>query len=230
MARYTHLFFDLDDTLWDFQANAYEALMDVFNHHNLNRYFTDFDQFHQLYEPRNRELWELYGTGDVTKEFLSVERFSHPLRFVGVHNQSFSKLLNSDFLQLMTTKTQLIPHCEEVLDELRAHNYAMTIVSNGFRDVQYDKLRNSGLIHYFDTIVLSEEVGFMKPDARFFQYALDKSAATTNEVLLIGDNYEADIVGARQFGIDALHFDRNSENSMKQTQVIINLKEIFAFL
>lgn len=230
MPRYTHLFFDLDDTLWDFQANAYEALMDVFIQNDLSRYFTNFDQFYELYEPKNKNLWELYGEGEITKDFLSVERFSHPLRFAGLHNKSFARLLNIQFLQIMPTKTKLIPHAEEVLEELRAHNYGMTIVSNGFRDVQYDKLRNSGLIHYFDTIVLSEEVGFMKPDGRFFQYALQKSTTHINEVLLIGDNYEADIVGARQFGIDALHFDRNSENKNKQPQVITNLKEIFSFL
>jgi len=230
MSRYTHLFFDLDDTLWDFQANAYESLVDLFEHHQLNRYFTNFDQFYQLYTTRNNELWVLYGAGSITKDFLSKERFSYPLQFVGVHNKAFARSLNDDFLKNMTTKTQLIPHAQEVLEELRTQGYVMTIVSNGFRDVQYDKLRTSGLISYFDTIVLSEEVGFMKPDARFFQYALDKNTVTAQKVLLIGDNYEADILGARQFGIDALYFDRNSERFTQQTQVIVNLKEIFTFL
>lgn len=230
MARYTHLFFDLDDTLWDFQANAHEALMDLFEKHQLNRYFTTFDQFYHLYEPKNIELWVAYGAGTITKDFLSLERFSYPLRSVGIHNKPFARLLNTDFLVIMTTKTKLIPHAKEVLEELRAHAYNLTIVSNGFRDVQYDKLRNSGLIHYFDTIVLSEEVGFMKPDPRFFQYALDKNAVAAKDVLLVGDNYEADIVGARQMGIEALYFDRTCEKMIKKTQIVINLKEIFAFL
>jgi len=230
MSRYTHLFFDLDDTLWDFQANAYESLVDLFDQHQLNRYFTTFDQFYQLYTIRNNELWVLYGAGSVTKDFLSIERFSYPLQSVGVHNKSFARLLNADFLKNMTTKTQLIPHAQEVLEELCAQGYVMTIVSNGFRDVQYDKLRNSRLIPYFDTIVLSEEVGFMKPDARFFQYALDKNKVTAQKVLLVGDNYEADILGARRFGIDALYFDRNSKERIRQVQVIVNLKEIFTFL
>ena len=230
MARYTHLFFDLDDTLWDFRSNAHEALMDLFEKHQLNRYFTSFDHFYQLYEPKNLELWGLYGAGTITKEFLSLERFSYPLRLVGVHNKAFARLLSTDFLAIMSTKTKLIPHAQEVLDELRAHAYHMTIVSNGFRDVQYDKLRNSGLLHYFDTIVLSQEVGFMKPDPRFFEHALEKSAANASQVLMVGDNYEVDIVGARQFGIDALHFNRNGSSIEKQPQTIINLKEIFAFL
>ena len=230
MARYTHLFFDLDDTLWDFRSNAHEALMDLFEKHQLNRYFTSFDHFYQLYEPKNLELWGLYGAGTITKEFLSLERFSYPLRLVGVHNKPFARLLSEDFLAIMITKTKLIPHAQEVLDELRAHAYSLVIVSNGFRDVQYDKLRNSRLIHYFDTIVLSQEVGFMKPDPRFFQYALDKSGANANQVLLVGDNYEVDIAGARQYGIDALHFNRNGVSIENQSQTIINLKEIFAFL
>lgn len=230
MACYTHLFFDLDDTLWDFRSNAHESLVDLFDKHRLHRYFTSFDHFYHLYEPKNLELWGLYGAGSITKEFLSLERFSYPLRSVGVHNNRFARLLSEDFLVIMITKTKLIPHAHEVLHELRAHGYNLVIVSNGFRDVQYDKLRNSGLIDYFDTIVLSQEVGFMKPDARFFQYALEKSGANANQVLLVGDNYEADILGARQFGIDALHFNRNSSSIDKSPQTIINLKEIFAFL
>ncbi|HPW90076.1 MAG TPA: YjjG family noncanonical pyrimidine nucleotidase [Paludibacteraceae bacterium] len=230
MAHYTHLFFDLDDTLWDFRSNGHEALVDLFEKHQLERYFCSFDNFYHLYEPKNLELWALYETGEISKLFLTLERFSYPLRMVGVNNNSFARLLNDDYLAIMATKTKLIPHAQEVLDELRAQHYHLTIVSNGFCDVQYDKLRNSGLIHYFDTIVLSEEVGVQKPDPRFFQYALEKSGAKASDVLLVGDNYEVDIVGAYQCGIDALHFNRNGSLMDKKSQTIINLKEIFAFL
>ena len=167
-----------------------------------------------MYEPKNLELWGLYGAGTITKEFLSLERFSYPLRLVGVHNKAFAHLLSTDFLVIMITKTKLIPHAQEVLDELRAHAYHLTIVSNGFRDVQYDKLRNSGLLHYFDTIVLSQEVGFMKPDPRFFEHALEKSAANANQVLMVGDNYEVDIVGARQARIQ--EHERKQQNNPKR--------------
>ena len=204
--------------------------MDLFQKHQLNRYFTSFDHFYQLYEPKNLELWALYGAGTITKDFLSLERFNYPLRLVGVHNKVFARLLSTDFLVIMSTKTKLVPYAQEVLDELRAHAYHLSIVSNGFRNVQYDKLRNSGLLHYFDTIVLSEEVGFMKPDPRFFEHALEKSAANASQVLLVGDNYEVDVLGARQYGIDALHFNRNITSMNTLPQTIINMKEIFAFL
>lgn len=230
MANYTHLFFDLDDTLWDFKSNAYEALSDVFSEQQLNRFFCDFEQFYQLYEPKNKELWAAYGEGLISKDFLMAERFNYPLRCVGVSDDSLALYLNNIFLKRTTTKTQLVPDAIEVLDELRKRNYTLVIVSNGFKSVQYQKLINSGLIGYFHTIVLSEEVGFLKPDERVFQEALVRSGALPEQTLMIGDNYETDILGAQKIGITSILLAPEVPFGVSPKQVIDNLKGVFSFL
>jgi putative hydrolase of the HAD superfamily len=198
---YKYVFIDLDDTLWDFHANARESLIEVYDDRKLDRYFDNFDQFFRIYAKRNLELWELYGKGEVSKEYLQLERFRHPLVQVGVDNNVLAEQIGTQFLDILPSKTILIPYALELLDYLYP-KYPLTVVSNGFVEVQYKKLKSATIGRYFSHVVLSEAAGALKPDKRIFEYALSLNNATANETIMIGDSYEADILGARNAGID----------------------------
>ena len=98
-----------------------------------------------------------------------------------------------------------MPHARETLDYLSA-KYPLTLVSNGFTEVQFRKLRSSGIEHYFSHIVLSEFANALKPDKKIFDYALQLNGAKPDETVMIGDNYETDIIGAQNAGIDQIYF------------------------
>ena len=224
---YKHIFIDLDDTLWDFHANARLSLHEVFENRKLYQYFENFDHFFKIYAKRNLELWELYGKGEVTKEFLMVERFRHPLALMGVDNDQLAIQIGDEFLDILPTKTTLVPFAIELLDYLYP-KYSLTIISNGFVEVQYKKLRSANIEHYFTHIVLSEAAGALKPDKRIFEYALKLNNATAAETIMIGDSYAADIVGARNAGIDQVYLTTKFDmNEKKATYWVKGLEELF---
>ena len=152
---YKHLLIDLDDTLWDFKANSKVVMQEIFNDYELIKYYDSFESFHAIYMEKNHQLWEQYAKGEITKEYLSLERFLYPLRIAGVENEQLAKQLGEDFLHRTTMQTQLVEGAIELLDYLK-NKYTLSIVSNGFVEVQYIKLRRSGLLPYFTHIFLSK--------------------------------------------------------------------------
>ena len=208
--NYKCVFIDLDDTLWDFHANAKSSLHEIYDERKLGQFFDNFEQYFSLYAKRNVELWEEYGKGIITKEALSRERFLHPLIQVGVDNSALAKEIGDQYLNLLPTRTMLIPHAMELLEYL-APKYSMTIVSNGFVEVQYKKLNSCMIGHYFAHVVLSEAAQALKPDKRIFDYALQLNGASAFETIMIGDSYDADIVGAQNAVIDQIYFNPATE-------------------
>ena len=223
---YKYIFLDLDDTIWDFHANTKLTLNEIYETRNLGEYFDSFEQYFSIYSKRNLELWDLYGRGEVTKDALSLERFLHPLREVGLEDEKLALKIGQEYLDLMPSRTTLVPHAIELLDYL-APKYPLTIVSNGFIEVQYRKLKNCQLEHYFSHVVLSEEAGALKPDKRIYEYALQLNGATASETIMIGDSYDADIYGAQNAGIDQIYF-RYSKKQTNQpaTFTVDSLQEI----
>jgi putative hydrolase of the HAD superfamily len=227
---YKHVFIDLDDTIWDFHANAKLSLQEVYENRDLKRYFEDFEHFFTIYAKRNLELWEMYGKGEISKEFLMVERFRHPLSLMGVDNDELAIQIGDEFLDILPTKTMLVPYAIELLDYLLP-KYSLTIISNGFVEVQYKKLRSSNIEHYFSHIVLSEAAGALKPDKRIFEYALELNNAIASETIMIGDSYAADIVGARNAGIDQVFLKQQiNDNQKPATYSVKCLKELIGIL
>lgn len=213
--NYKHVFIDLDDTIWDFHANAKAVLEEIYDEQRLSQYFEDFDDYFRIYAKRNLELWELYGKGEITKDFLNVERFRHPLLQAGVDNIKLAEKTGIQFLEMLPTKTILIPFAKELLEYIHP-KYSLTIVSNGFIEVQYKKLRNSGLEKYFNHVVLSEQAKALKPNKRIFEHALKLNNASADETIMIGDSYEADIIGAQNAGIDQIYYNPHKYDKEKE--------------
>lgn len=209
---YKNLFVDLDDTLWDIHRNGRECLEEIYLDYGYDRFYAVFEDYYNIYMPSNLRLWGLYRRGQIRKEELIVERFLVPVRKFGIDDPAYAKSLNDDFLERTTRKTGLVEGAIELLDYLKP-KYRMHILSNGFREVQFRKIENSGLRSYFDKIILSEDAGANKPHPDIFTYALKNTNSRRNESIMIGDSWEADIVGAQKSRIDQIWFNPQEEKA-----------------
>ena len=203
---YKSLFFDFDDTLWDTFHNNRECLEEIFIDYQFDRHYDSFETFFQLYMPYNLTLWEKYRNHEIDRQTLILERFLYVLRPMGITDNAYILRLNRDFLQRTTTKTKLIPGAIELLDYLKPF-YRLFILSNGFHEIQVQKLQNTSLATYFDKIILSEDAGIQKPHKEIFDFALKNTNSRRGESIMIGDCYEADIEGAFHAKIDQLWFN-----------------------
>ena len=236
MKNYQDLFIDFDDTLYDTHGNSVIALSETFETFHLERYFPDPQVFYDAYWQTNIDLWTRYSKGEITRDFLIVERFRRPLS-VGVNldvTEKFCLEMSDQFLAFCSSKPGVIEGAHELMDYLKGKGYRMHMTSNGFHEVQYKKLAACGLRDYFDTIILSEDAGAHKPSPQFFDYALLRSGAHRESTLMIGDNLQTDIMGALSSGIDALLFNRWDVDTANAPQapsfVVSSLKEIMAIL
>ena len=200
---YKNLFIDLDDTLWDTYHNNKECLEEIYTDYRLGRYYASFEAFYTYYMPYNLSLWAKYRAGEIDRQFLIVERFLHILRPMGIEDKKQALAMNHDFLMRTTTKSRIIPGAKELLEYLHPR-YRLFILSNGFREVQYKKLCSAGLERYFERLILSEDAQIQKPHKGIFDFALQQTHSFRAESLMIGDCWEADIVGAYQSGIDQI--------------------------
>ncbi len=202
-----HLFFDLDRTLWDFERNSETALQSLYEDLKLADHLRSFTSFHTQYKKINGMLWDQYSRGAISKELLRVKRFSDTLEHFGVNHSELSNSLAKGYVERSPYQTHLLPNTIETLIQLKKEGYPLHIITNGFKEVQFIKLRQSKLEDYFDVILCSEEVGVYKPSVQVYQEALQRSGASAKNSVMIGDSYLADVVGAENSGFQAILFD-----------------------
>lgn len=202
-----HLFFDLDRTLWDFEKNSEIALNHLFHELGLHHSIDNFDSFFQLYKENNSILWKKYGSGQLKKEELRDERFRLTLANLKVNDPVLVKKISDGYVELSPQQTALFPNAIETLKDLQKEGFNMHIITNGFKEVQYIKLDKSGLSDYFDVIVCSEDVGKNKPAPDIFHYSLNRANAKAIDSVMIGDDFEVDVLGALNIGMKGVHFD-----------------------
>lgn len=206
MKKYKAILFDLDDTLWDCHNNMIEAFEDVYNFYKLDNHFSSFSHFMELYTPNNVELWKQYNKGLIGKEKLNVKRFSYPFLEVGYEDKAFINAFMKTYFDIVSKKTKLIDGAKELLDYLSV-KYPLYIISNGFTEMQYLKLVSGGISSYFKKVFLSDELGVNKPDKRIFEMALSVIGVSTKDAIMIGDNYDTDILGAMNADIDQIYYN-----------------------
>lgn len=228
MSKYRHLFFDLDHTLWDFDANAKDALTDLFSIFELDkRIAAPFDDFYRKYLYHNEILWDLYHNDKISAEELKWKRMYRTLLDFKIGDEILSKELSAKFLVLLPTKKNLFPYTFEILDYLRNKNYQLHLITNGFENTQWSKLNNSGLAGYFTHVITSESSNSLKPKKEIFEFALDKAKATVDESIMIGDNSEVDIQGAINAGMDSVFVNHiNAHCPLNPTYTIYHLEEL----
>ncbi|MBR4561347.1 MAG: YjjG family noncanonical pyrimidine nucleotidase [Bacteroidales bacterium] len=225
--KYKHIFFDLDRTLWDFDAAAEVAFERIYEKYNLKSLgIPCAHEFHEVYHPLNEQLWELYREDKITKADLNRTRFLKPLEHYGIHDVELADHLSEDYVYWSPRIVRLVPGTMELLDYLKP-KYHLHLITNGFQEVQHTKLSGSGLEPYFETLTVSEEVGVKKPNPEIFHYALRKANATTEESIVIGDEMAVDIDGARAAGIDQIFFNPSGkEVEGERTFEVKDLREI----
>jgi putative hydrolase of the HAD superfamily len=230
MKKYKHIFFDLDRTLWDFDKNAHEAFHDIYEKYHLSeKGVNSFEAFTESYLRHNTELWALYVEGKIEKSYLTSRRFEVTLLDFGIDDPGLAKQIGIDYITISPKKTNLFPNSIETLEYL-FKRYPLHIITNGFEEVQFHKLHNSGLDKYFDKVITSEAAGCKKPDDCIFKYALETANALPQESLMIGDDIEVDILGAQNNGMDTVFFNPNkiAHNGGIQSEIfdLIELKNL----
>lgn len=228
---YQHIFFDLDETLWDFQTNSREALQEIAVSYNFaSRGIQSIETFLDAYFPINEKMWEHFRNGIVDMNGLRYKRFEETFKLFNISDVAFTNDVANAYTTIAPQKTYLIPHAKEVLDYLHK-KYTLHIITNGFEEVQHIKINNCNLSKYFKTITSSEKSGFKKPDARMFQYAFSQANAQAQNSIMIGDSLEADILGAKNVGMDQIYFNPQERGHQEQiTHETSSLKELLKWL
>ncbi|MGC8823002.1 MAG: YjjG family noncanonical pyrimidine nucleotidase [Bacteroidales bacterium] len=224
--KYKHLFFDIDRTLWDYETNAIDTLTDMYHKRQLNSYGIDLQEYLNEFYYWNDYYWEQFMAGEVSKETLRDDRFYKTLDAFGIQNPDLALTLSADYIEISPTKTKLFPKVKETLTYLK-ERYHLHVITNGFNEVQYQKLENSGIRHFFERIITSDSVGYRKPHTRIFEYAITSANARKTESLMIGDNWDIDILGAKEFGMDQVYFNpHHIEHNEKATFEIYQFDEL----
>ena len=229
--QYKHLFFDLDHTIWDFDKNAEETLNELYHTYKLRDLgLHSPDRFIEVYTHNNHQLWAEYHVGKITKQKLRETRFSKTFIDLGLSPNLIPQRFEDDYVNICPTKTNLFPKAHETLGYLK-ERYSLHLISNGFKESTELKVSNNGLNVYFENVVISEVVGFNKPDKAIFNHALTLANAGISESIMIGDSLEADIRGAQDYGMKAIYFNpERKEKPEDVNQEIACLSELMTLL
>ncbi len=225
---YKHLFFDLDHTLWDFEANSRLTLEELYNSMNLaSKGVNDFDLFHKNYLLHNEKLWDRYRNGYIKVDELRWKRMWLTLLDFKIADEPLSREMGVVFLDLLPTRTLLFPYTKELLTYLSGKNYQLHLITNGFEKTQHSKLKHSGIDHFFKEVITSEGSNSLKPHKEIFDYALQKTGAALPESIMIGDSQDVDIKGAMDAGMDQVFVNHIREEVKHQpTYTVYSLKEL----
>ncbi len=232
MPELKHIFFDLDHTLWDFEANSREALTELYQSLKLSeKGLPDINTFIKAYTEENAKCWEAYRKGEMSKESLRSERFARAFRRFGTDDFRTAEAAGRLYIEISPLKTQLIPGTLNLLSYMASKNYRMHILTNGFEEVQHIKVKQSGIEPYFENLITSEDLGVKKPHPQAFLGALKRTGSQAAASAMIGDNLEVDVVGAREVGMLAAYFNPtakpHTERVAIETRQLIELRKYF---
>lgn len=204
----TDVFFDLDHTLWDFEKNSAAAFQTIFAKH---AFTFELSEFLATYVPINESYWNLYRKDKINKVDLRFRRFDDTFSILGHPvSREMIDILSDDYIVHLPEANHLFPGTVEALDYLH-EKYNLHIITDGFREVQHLKLANSKLDHFFKTVTTSEDAGAKKPNPKIFEHAVKKAGTSKTTSVMIGDNLEADVHGALNYGMSAIYFS-NAKN------------------
>jgi putative hydrolase of the HAD superfamily len=226
--KYKHLFFDLDHTIWDFETNSRETIFELYTKHGMfESIHPNFDAFYERYSYHNKKLWDRYHHGFIKQDELRWKRMWHTLLDFKIGDETLSKTLSKEYLDILPTKKALFPYAIEVIKYLTGKGYKLHLITNGFEEVQWGKIRSCQIDKYFNEVITSEKAMSLKPHAEIFEYALKITGATRHESIMIGDNLDADIKGAMDAGLDTIFVNHiNEKTELTPTYTVYNLQEL----
>jgi YjjG family noncanonical pyrimidine nucleotidase len=227
----SHIFFDLDHTLWDYNRNCEEALEEIFVNFQLqNIGITNSKILITNFHIVNENLWKLYDTHQITASELRTRRFREIFDLFSISDHTLCDQLHEAYMDLSPNKPHVLPGTTEILEYLHP-KYNLHIITNGFFDNQAMKMKAAGITHFFKSVTCSHSAKARKPEKAIFEFALNQAKATVNQSVMIGDNYDVDILGAKNVGMDFVFFNP-SNNFMKNEEksMVKHLLELKDFL
>ncbi len=227
---YRYLFFDADGTLFDFEQAEHNAFWKMAESLDL-----PLERDHeQRYIHCNTEVWKQFEKGEVTIEELKVKRFAD---FASESSILLDAEEASKSYQYQLSKQGILfDESITVLETLKERGYTLFLATNGIAEVQKGRIAVSKTEQYFDHIFISEEVGYQKPDPRFFTYMLETSGLSEQKQysLMIGDSLSSDIAGGIASGMDTLWLNKEGkplvDSKLKPTYTHSSLSTILEFL
>lgn len=226
----THIFFDLDRTLWDFEANSHDELMAIWKRNGLHQLGISLpEEFIKVYKQINEECWEAYRKDEITKEKLRGERFRRTLAFYGVEDEDLAEEIGRQYVTNSPQRTKLVDYTHEVLLYLSG-KYELHMITNGFEEVQHIKLAQSGLEKYFGEVITSEMAGVKKPAQQIFDMAISRSGASPGTSVYVGDDLVVDILGAISAGWHAIYYNphkvAHNHSTLADVQCLSEIKSV----
>ena len=221
------IFFDLDHTLWDFEKNSKLTFLQIFKNYDFP---FEYSYFLKYYIPLNHKYWDLYSRNKISKSELRTVRFRETFEVLNFkYDTQFLDKISSDYIKILPTKTNLFIGVKKMLKELFLE-YNLHIITNGFEDVQLKKIKLSGISKFFGEVITSEKAGQKKPNSKIFKYALNLTDEKPENCIMIGDNFFADISGAINAGMNAIHFNSNNEDYHDICPIIYSYNDIFKLI
>lgn len=222
-----HIFFDLDNTLWDHRGNSEITLAQMFrDYHITEKHHISFDEWHPVFYEKNELLWEQLRERHITKEQLRERRFKAPFAYFKVFDIALANEFETVYLDKMGDMTGTVEGANELLEFLKP-NYHIHVITNGFEEVSQNKLNNTGLNKWVETLTCADELGIRKPDPRIFTLAMQKANAQKENCLIVGDDWIADVIGGIGFGWQAIFFDAlHDGNEIENVPNVKKLMEI----
>jgi putative hydrolase of the HAD superfamily len=226
MKKYTTIFFDLDKTLWDFDTNSSATLLEILDKFSLHSQVFESQVFISNFNRINEHLWDDYRKGKIKKPDLRKERFRRLFSNYGISDPVLLDKISGYYLKVCPSKTALVRNTVETLEYLKPL-YKLYVLSNGFYDVQLTKLINSGISRYFIKLFTSDRIGYSKPKAGIFEYAIKSENAKKEECLMVGDDIGNDVRGAMNVHIDQVLYNPEGKvPSVEPTYSITDLIEL----
>jgi len=230
--KYKHLFFDLDHTLWDFERNSSESLEEIFHKFSLNHLgLVSSEPFIRTFQKINTALWDSFDRGLIHHTYIRENRFQMVFHDLGIECPAHHIEIGECYLQSLPTKNHLLAGAMELLQYVSARGYFIHIITNGFNDIQEKKIASSGITHFFEHVVTFEVAKAKKPDRKIFEYALQVTGANIKESIMIGDNWTADILGAKKAGLDTIYYNpaglQFDESPTYEVTRLEEMKQIF---
>lgn len=204
--KFTDLLIDIDGTITDTKAVEKEALISLFKKYDISYTYNDIEHYSNI----NENLWLDFEKGLISKQNLRVKRFE--ILFNDMNVSADHLQFAKEYFERYSKSAIPFNDALEALD-LLSENYNLHIISNGSTDVQYYKLKKLNILHLFKNIFLSEEIGYAKPDRRFFEFVNNTIKTNKEYTLVVGDSISADIEGGLQFGYKACYIGTSESNA-----------------
>lgn len=226
--KYKYVFFDLDHTLWDFEANSNQTLGELVVKYGIDKVegFV-FEEYLEDFHRANFKLWDAFNRDEITTEELRSYRYDHSFAKYQFDKEAIKQCFNEDYIALCPYKGNLMPQAREVLEYLYSEYFNLYILTNGFEHIQLAKLTSSQMFHYFEEVFTARDSGYKKPHPSYFEYVLKTIQADPKDCLMIGDSLEVDVLSAMNLGIDAVWYNpKKEEGKAKPTYEIASLIEL----